>query len=65
MGQPHCRFGGTGLGLAITKRLANLLGGDICVTSEVGKGSVFSLRIPAGVDVKSQPVLADTTLRTD
>jgi len=60
-----CRFEGTGLGLAITRRLANLLGGDVCVTSEVGKGSVFTLRIPAGVDVKSQPVLADTTLRTN
>jgi PAS domain S-box-containing protein len=59
------RFGGTGLGLAVTKRLANLLGGDVCVTSEAGKGSVFSLRIPAAVDVKSQPVLADTTLRTN
>jgi len=52
-----CRFGGTGLGLAITRRLANLLGGDVCVTSEAGKGSVFTLRIPAGVDIKSQPLL--------
>ena len=64
-GAAACRFGGTGLGLAVTKRLANLLGGDVFVTSEAGKGSVFSLRIPAAVDVKSQPVLADTTLRTN
>ena len=52
-----CRFGGTGLGLAITKQLANLLDGDLSVTSKVDEGSVFSLIIPAGVDVKSQPPL--------
>lgn len=39
------RFGGTGLGLRISKRLAEILGGDLTVDSEVGVGSVFSLTI--------------------
>ncbi|MCX7357109.1 MAG: ATP-binding protein [Alphaproteobacteria bacterium] len=40
-------FGGTGLGLAITRRMARLMGGDVTVRSESGKGSLFSLTVIA------------------
>jgi two-component system, NtrC family, sensor kinase len=44
------RYGGTGLGLALSRKLARMMGGDVTVTSEPSKGSVFTVRLPAGAD---------------
>jgi signal transduction histidine kinase len=43
------KYGGTGIGLAITKQFCQIMGGDIAVHSEFGKGSKFTIRLPANV----------------
>jgi signal transduction histidine kinase len=43
------KYGGTGLGLAVSQRLCALMGGGITVTSEVGHGSSFIVRVPAEI----------------
>ncbi|MBW8035168.1 MAG: PAS domain S-box protein [Planctomycetes bacterium] len=53
------KYGGTGLGLAITSQLAQLLEGKLTFISQEGKGSIFSLIIPAGIDVISPPPLEE------
>lgn len=41
------RYGGTGLGLALSKKYCHLLGGEVSAESEAGKGSTFTVRLPA------------------
>jgi hypothetical protein len=50
------RFGGSGLGLSITRRLCRIMGGDVSVRSELGRGSTFRLWVPARLTAASESI---------
>jgi PAS domain S-box-containing protein len=53
-------YGGTGLGLAITKSFSRLMGGDVALTSEAGKGTIFTIRLPAVTRAASDTAVSGT-----
>jgi signal transduction histidine kinase len=53
------RYGGTGLGLALSRKLARMMGGDVTVASEPGKGSVFTIRPYKLVDGGASRILSN------
>ena len=56
------KYGGTGLGLVITRKFCELMGGSVNVTSELGKGSTFTIELPAEVrKLEAKPAVTSTS----
>ena len=59
------KYGGTGLGLAISQKLCFLMGASITVTSELGRGSCFTIRIPVDASLNNKPAVVDSDATSD
>jgi signal transduction histidine kinase len=56
------KYGGTGLGLALSQKLCKLMGGEVFVESELGKGSRFTVRLPLLTERRKGDAFASATL---